>query len=316
MKSIGLSLFVAGVAATPAFSCDLCAVYSANQAHGEIGKGFLAGVAEQYTHFGTTQLDGVEVPNTVGQYLNSSVSQVFIGYNFTPQFGLQFNLPVIYRSFKRPQGFAIDHGTESGIGDASLIGHFAILQLEHQDWSLSWTVLGGVKVPTGDSSRIAEEFNEVAATGAPKSGIHGHDLALGTGSVDGIVGTSVFASWKRIFFAANVQYAARTTGDFDYRYANDLTWSGGPGAYLLLGDVWTLSLQFNVSGEHKGLDTFQGGKADDTGMTAVYLGPQLQLGWKSTVSVDLGVDVPVLQQNTAFQTVPDYRLRGSVTFRF
>ena len=156
MKAIGFSLFVAGVTVTPAFSCDLCSVYSANQAHGEVGKGFLAGVAEQYTHFGTTQLDGIEVPNTVGQYLNSSVSQVFVGYNFTPRFGLQLNLPVIYRSFKRPEGFAINYGTESGIGDASLIGHFGILQMEHQDWSLSWTVLGGVKVPTGDSSRIAE----------------------------------------------------------------------------------------------------------------------------------------------------------------
>ena len=316
MKFFGLSAVLTGTLATPAVACDLCAVYSATQARGEIGKGLFLGVEEQFTHFGTVQVNGTKTLNPAGQYLDSSISQVFVGYNFTPRFGLQLNLPVIYRSFKRPEGFAINYGTESGIGDASLIGHIAILQMEHQDWSLSWTVLGGVKVPTGDSSRIAEEFNEVAATGAPESGIHGHDLALGSGSVDGIVGTSVFASWKRVFFAANMQYAARTTGDFDYRYANDLTWSGGPGAYLMLGDVWTLSLQLNVSGEHKGLDTFQGSKAEDTGMTAVYLGPQLQLGWKSTVSVDLGVDIPVLQQNTAFQTVPDYRIRGSVTFRF
>ena len=316
MKTIGFSLLFAGVAVTPAFSCDLCSIYSANQAHGEMGKGFLAGVAEQYTHFATTQLDGVEVPNTVGQYLNSSISQVFVGYNFTPRFGLQFNLPIIYRSYKRPDGFAIQYGTVNGIGDTSLIGHLALVQKQREDWSLHWTVLGGVKFSTGDSSLLAEEFNETEVPGAPESGIHGHDLVLGSGSVDGVVGTSFFASWKRGFFSANMQYAARTTGSYDYRYANDITWSGGPGVYLLLGDVWTLSLQLNISGESKGLDTFQGSPAEDTGMTAVSLGPLVQLGWQSTLSADLGVDIPVIQNNTAFQTVPNYRIRGSVTFRF
>src|SRR5438477_6159772 len=120
-----LSPYVLSSAVTaPALACDLCSIYSAAQARGEIGKGFYSGVAEQFTHFGTVQVDGQKVSNDVGQYLDSSISQFFVGYDFNDQFGVQFNLPLIYRSFKRPQGFEIDRGTESGIGDVSLIGNF------------------------------------------------------------------------------------------------------------------------------------------------------------------------------------------------
>src|SRR5437763_16295488 len=107
------TIIVSGTLATPALACDLCAIYSANQARGEIGRGPFAGVAEQSTHFGTVQSEGREVSNPSGQYLDSSVSQLSAGYNFNERFGLQFNLPVMYRSFNRPdsQG-GIERGTE------------------------------------------------------------------------------------------------------------------------------------------------------------------------------------------------------------
>ena len=68
--------------------------------------------------------------------------------------------------------------------------------------------------------------------------------------------------------------------NFDYQYANDLTWFGGPGAYLLLNEKYTLTLQLAISGEHKGTDTFRGTKAEDTGVTTVYLGPQIGMAGK------------------------------------
>ena len=68
-------------------ACDLCAIYSATQAQGEMGKGPFAGVAEQFTHFGTVQFEGERVSNPSGQYLDSSISQVFGGYNFNDRLG-------------------------------------------------------------------------------------------------------------------------------------------------------------------------------------------------------------------------------------
>src|SRR5881628_3349846 len=145
-----ISAVLAGVVTQPVFGCDLCAIYSANQARGEIGKGPFAGVAEQFTHFGTLQQDGDEVPNPTGQYLDSSISQVFGGYNFNERVGVQLNLPLIYRSFKRPEAAGIDRGTVSGLGDISLIGHLQAYRRETKNFTFSWSLLGGMKFPTGD----------------------------------------------------------------------------------------------------------------------------------------------------------------------
>jgi len=315
IQKISVSTLTIAFASTAA-ACDLCSIYSAAQARGEIGKGFFAGAAEQFTHFGTLQDNGAKVPNDVGQYLNSSVSQVFAGYNFNERFGLQLNVPVIYRSFKRPEANAIDRGTESGIGDVSLLGHGQVYRHESKKFTLSWNVLGGVKFPTGDTDRLKEEFNEVEVPGAPESGIHGHDLTLGSGSYDGIVGTGVFLRSRRAFLAANAQYAIRSQGDFGYHFADDLTWAGGPGVFLLLEDKYTAALQLNVSGEHKDRDTFRGVKAGDTGVTAVYLGPQITFTWSEKLSAEVGVDLPVSMDNTALQAVPDYRIRAGLTWHF
>ena len=143
--------------------------------------------------------------NPTGQHLDSSITQAVAGYSFTSRFALQINIPLIYRSFERPEGFAIDRGTESGLGDISLLGKFVVfhkenggatalkfddpknphLEAREPDLTVSALLLGGVKFPTGGTSRLKEEFNEVEVPGAPESGIHGHDLTLGTGSYDG-----------------------------------------------------------------------------------------------------------------------------------
>lgn len=320
MKTPNIFVFLAAASLLTASACDLCSVYSANEAHGDLVKGFYSGVAEQFTHFGTMQQDGGKVSNEVEQQMNSSITQLMIGYNVHERFGIQLNLPVIHRSFKRAEDLEIDRGTVSGIGEMSLLGRACLYRNDDNNLTVAWSFLGGVKLPAGESGRLQEEVDEVTAPplspGGVESGIHGHDLALGSGSVDYIVDTSLFGRYKRAFVSANVQYAIRTKGDFDYRYANDLIWSGGPGVYLVLESEWTLSMQLNVSGENKPRDTFQGDKAEDTGMKAVYLGPELSVSWQGKLSAEMGVDFSVDIENTALQLVPDYRARAGVTWRF
>ena len=168
---------------------------------------------------------------------------------------------MIYRSFKRPDGLGgIEHDSESGVGDASLLGNWIAYSHQKKHSTVLFNLLGGVKFPTGSTSRIKEEFEEVEEPIGPASGIHGHDLTLGSGSFDGIVGATAFVRTGRFFLDASVQYAIRSEGDYGYQFANDLTWSGGPGVFLLLRDEFSLSLQAVVSGEDKGLDTFQGSR--------------------------------------------------------
>jgi hypothetical protein len=315
MKTYSLALAVCGMA-LPVAACDLCSVYNIDAAEGTRNHGFSVSLAEQFTHFGTVQVNGREVRDPSHQYLDSVVAQAVLGYTFNDWATVQLNIPVIAREFKRPVGFFTDHGHESGLGDISILGHFTPYRYEKMNTTFSWSVFAGVKFPTGDSDRIKEEFNEIEVEGAPESGIHGHDLALGSGSYDGLIGTGIYVRHRRGFFNASVQYSIRTEGDFKYRYANDLMWSGGPGVFLVLEEEWTASLQFVVSGEDKGMDRFQGEKAADTGITSVFVGPQANFTWSDKLSAQVGVDIPVLLNNTALQAVPDYRVRGAVTWRF
>jgi hypothetical protein len=305
MKIFKFTVLAAAVCAQPVSACDLCSVYAAAQAEGGNGKGFFGGVAEQFTHFGTVQDNGHSAPSE-GQYIDSSVSQVFVGYNFNSRVGLQFNLPVIYRSY----GSDTQHGSVSGIGDVSLVGNFTAYQKLAENYNFNCTLLGGVKFPTGDASKLNTPDS------ALPEGIGGHDLALGSGSYDGIVGTSVSARWKRLLLTGGVQYAIRSEGSFHHEYANDLTWSGGPGVYLAMNHNYTLAVQAVVSGEWKGKDTFAGVDDEDSAETIVYLGPQINFTWSDRFSVGIGADLPVSIYNSGTQVVPDYRVHGALTWRF
>jgi hypothetical protein len=75
---------------------------------------------------------------------------VFAGYNFNNRIGVQFNLPVIYRSY----GYQSQRGSESGIGDVSLIGNVRLYQKMSEEFTFNWTGLGGVKFPTGNTSQL------------------------------------------------------------------------------------------------------------------------------------------------------------------
>src|SRR3546814_450302 len=89
--------------ASPVLACDLCSVYTAQLAQGQGAEGWFAGVAEQYTRYDELRDEGRRVPDG-GQYLNSSVTQVLLGYGIDAHWIVQANLPYIDRQYKRPEG--------------------------------------------------------------------------------------------------------------------------------------------------------------------------------------------------------------------
>lgn len=342
------------LAAAQASGCDLCGCYTPQieavpqsdptAPFGQLGgstvaraswaHGLYGAVAEQFTHFGTLQIDGDEVRNITDQHLDSSITQLVGGYTINRWFAAQVNVPLIYRSFTRPEGFAIDRGTESGVGDISLLLKTVVFHTEalaqkeivsdgkntaeitHEpDLTASAILLTGVKFPTGATGRLKEEFNEIDTPGAPRSGIHGHDLTLGTGSYDGIVGVQTSLRYKSLFFAADTQFTIRGDGVHQYTFANDVAWSGGPGVYFVRNRHTICGCQAVVSGEHKDVDRFRGDEAEDTGITSVFVGPRLLIS-SGKLSAEVAAELPVSIDNTALQLVPDYRLRGSIAVRF
>src|SRR6267378_4896088 len=329
-------LLVVALASFPlgAGACDLCGCYTPQlesmPKETNSMSGFYAAIAEQFTFFGSLQFDDREVANPTGQRLDSSVTQFVIGYEINDRLAVQFNAPFIYRDFRRPERFAIDEGNVSGIGDVSLLVKAVLwrfastawrefnvegknpVAIEHApDCGCSIVGLAGLKFPTGDSSRLEEEFHEVEIPGAPESAIHGHDLTLGTGSYDGIFGAQSSLRYKNFFAEANGQFTLRGDGSHDYHFANDLTWNAGPGYYLLRKRDTLVGFQCVASGESKDVDRFQGRAAEDTGVTSVFVGPRI-IASHNQISGELAAEFPVLMNTTAFQAVPDYRLHASI----
>lgn len=105
-------------------------------------------------------------------------------------------------------------------------------------------------------------------------------------------------------------------GAGEYRFADELMVSGGPGAFLWLSKNFTCSLDLNASYDTQGSDQIFGRTSGHTGMTAWYSGPHLAFTWKSHLSAQAGIDIPLRIANRGFQNVPDYRFSASVTWRF
>jgi hypothetical protein len=312
-------------AARAAGACDLCSIYTSLEAR-EARLGLYTSAFQQYTDFSTLRRDGDEVGNELGQSLKSSVTQVVLGYQASHRLGVQLNVPYLDKSFRRPEDAAVVEGSESGLGDAALVATWRAYERFGGDSLAVWSLQGGLKLPTGDSARLREESEEGHDDGTLDlhgedhestipSGVHGHDLALGSGSLDGILGTSGFVARRRLFATAQVQYALRREGDHGYRYADDLTWSVEPGVYVWLQHGRSVSLGAQLFGEEKGDDELDGSALPDTALSAVYAGPKLTYSQGGALFAELALDLPLRQDNTDLQIVPDSRVRAGLTWR-
>lgn len=317
-----------------ALACDLCAVHNLLVIdEGEVHS-WSSGVSEQLSSYGTVQQSDNEIENPSEQYLRSSVTQFTLGYKPFERVGLQATAPLIYRRFRRVEEGETDDGSVGGLGDISLLARVQPFRHESRDATLSLTVFGGIKLPTGDTSRLGEhehtdghgsddEGHDNAARHEEQlhereevTAIHGHDLALGSGSFDLISGVSAMARYKRVFLSGYAQYALRSKGSYHYRFGDDFLWAFGPGVYLELSDEQIIILRTAFSGEAKGRDIQDGNKENDTGIVSYFVGPEAAIVLSSKLRLEAGVDIPLEIKNTGTQAAADYRLRGAVSYRF
>lgn len=319
-------------------ACDLCAVYRATDANGANASGIVVSVAEQFVPYRTLQFEGRKVAPTFQDKLDHSVTHFVLGYNITPEWGVSLNVPLVHLQYRRtdfrystanPPVLFTESGTESGLGDLSLIGRVAVFQKRKMDYSLQLNLLAGVKVPTGDSDRVAEEMEQTRIyqgllppntphdpLGHSIAAVHPHALALGSGSVDGVFGVTLNSRWQKFFFNAQVQYYLRTKGRSGFRYGDEIMLSGGPGGFVWLDKMGSLSLQVNLIFDHMGRDQLDGVTSNSTGSSAWYLGPILNATWGDRLTANVGVELPLQIDNGGYQAVADFRLHGGVSWRF
>ena len=338
-RSAILAIILSGAVAPLAYSCDLCSIYNSLESQKGTAGALQLGVAEQFTSYSRIQNNGTFVDNDEHQRLSSSITQLFAGYNISNSVSAQISLPYINRRFARVEGESIDRGTEAGIGDLPIIVRYTPYNYRESDSAFTIQLLAGIKLPTGSSDRLKEEQQEnhhgqvdvqtddghMEVEAIPRhedhdheasSVIHGHDLALGSGSVDFPVGARFFAESGRLFGAADFQYTIRNKGDYDYRYANDLLWNVGPAYYIVLHHDTTVALRANLNGEYKGKDFGNGEQQNGTSINTMFLGPQVLIAAGGCLHGEFGVDFPVHQENSGLQAVASYRFRAGLTYRF
>lgn len=343
---VGATLLGAVLVAPTASACDICAIYTATELR-ESRTGLRLGVAQQISEFTELRIDGRRVSNPAGERLSSAITQFVVGYQPMPELALQVAVPWIRRDFRRLRDRGIDAGNETGFGDLSLLASYTVFSRMNERSVFRLSALGGLKLPTGDADRLREgiprpldpnevrdRLNEhmrprpgpngaptsvgsahVGPAGSSLSGIHGHDLSLGTGSTDPVVGGQMLWTWRRAIMTGQVQYVLRTRGRHGYEYADELTAAFAPGAFVRLNHRHSLVLQTVMSVEAKGRDEQFGKRVGDTGFTALYVGPGVNFTWGSSLSFEFAADIPAYLDNTALQIVPDFRLRAGLMWR-
>ncbi len=330
-----LLIISTGVYLPPAQACDLCGVHQAFHESNFVDGRLRVGVSERLTTLDKIQHSGHFMENAGPEKLESSITQLQGSYDLSDSFGLSLTLPYISRRFRQLGEEEISRGTESGIGDATLLFRVEALRAGEGAQYLALIPYFGLKIPTGDSERLKENHTEAghsdempAMTNAsmmrrivpyhgdePMSAIHPHDLALGSGSWDFPIGLGVSAGQDRFLVRANLGYTFRTEGDHDYRYADDLTWEVVPSFVAYSEEGKSLSVGLAYSGEHKGKDELAGVKDGDTSITATFLGPVLayQMG---DFSFDGGVHFPANIENSGHQLVPGTRYILGISYSF
>ena len=102
----------------------------------------------------------------------------------------------------------------------------------------------------------------------------------------------------------------RGDGTHQYHFANDLVWAGGPGYYIVRNRDTTVGVQFVASGEYKDVDRFRGKRAEDTGITSVFLGPRLVVS-RGRFSAEVAGEIPVREYHARHRDGERQRHRGA-----
>jgi hypothetical protein len=281
----------------------------------------------------TTGMDGSQIlANPEGQSLNSSIAQLSAAYNFSQDWGVQLVVPYLNRNYRRTAGDHMESGTLAGLGDITLSGRYSPVAHFDEDSNFVWNLQLGLKLPTGSSGALREELQHLSETTGPNESpgptqdgdlptpvlaeplVGGHDLALGSGSLDGVLGTSLFYRQQSLFLNAGAQYLLRTRGSYGYQFGNALLWNFSPGFLLSRDPEQLVGLQLNLSGEIKQQDNIQGLPIDHTGMTGIYAGPQLFISG-TDLNMQAAVDFPLVQHTDGPTLVQDYRLKLQLNWK-
>jgi hypothetical protein len=329
-----VALFSWAIAATSARACDVCSVQGAAVDNLRIqGGSWRFSLENRFSDFSLIERDGKKVFGAGPEYVRTSATTLFTSYDVSDRFSAQVVLPTFSRRFRAIDGGVERAGTIAGLGDISILGRFVPYYYNEGGVRAQLALFSGLKLPTGESGELREHHHdevghehhhEEVGHGDylgdgehhhEESAIHGHDLALGSGSYDIPVGWSFIYEADRFFLTSDMQYTFRREGTGGFRYGNDLMLTLSPGYKFVSEHLWSVAARGMVTAEHKDSDR-EHGVLDHGRASRLFVGPQFLVTYNRNYSWFLGADIPVHVHADGLQAVIKYRTRAGLTVRF
>ncbi len=317
---LALCLLVAAViGAESAKACNSCSLMNVSKLESVSDGDFSFYLSERYTSYNKAEDLSYKQQRDSEYVKDYSNAQVGISYGVADSFALQAYLPVINRRSESVEALRVSEDSDFGVGDAVLAGSYDLINYQEDSLLLNTSMLAGIKLPTGETgtlNRVVGKEETMTRHHAVGHGMGGRTLVLGSGSYDFIFGLGTMAVYDRYILTGTAQYTARTEGDFDYRFADELLWSAGTGYYLLLDPDFSLGLMAMLSSEYKSKDKIDGALIDGSQYSNLFAGPSVLMTFGKKLSTEIGFDFRVTDEDLASVVVPEWRLKADISYRF
>jgi len=244
--------------------------------------------------------------------------------NYAPMEKLQFMLAVPYAVNDMDMRMAMRMGmmvtksnstmnTVEGLGDVSLMGIYNLYSDAPVKPTKSISIGLGIKMPTGKNDERSSSGGLIHASMQP-----------GSGSWDPMLLVNAVHYMKPVSFQFNGMYHLTTKGDEGYEFG-DMIGADITARYRVIDSVnLGLGLNFIHTAKDKDHDNKYSKPAtslidntENTGITAFYLSPEIQLKFLNTGgSLSLRFQKPIYQHVNGIQQVVDWRVVTSLMWTF
>ena len=231
-------------------------------------------------------------------------------HGVTDRLTLSVSIPyVVTRGFRGaeenetppPDVLVVEADTIQGLGDASLLGKYALLFDP-----LEFSVLGGVKIPTGETSEEDDEGERLEPDHQP-----------GSGSWDALLGVAVGRQLERLFVSGSLFARLTTEGRRDFKPGSSFL-AGVRAEYQVtdLGTFPRFSGLLEATGEYFAKDRLDGDVNGDSGGVILSVAPGAKLRLDSHLTFGLSIPVPVYQGLHGFQHEDRVGLLFGISYDF
>lgn len=315
------TLIGVGVSTCIAQDCDRCVAANYLQSAFLQGVPNHIGLQLSYDYRHTMLSGSSDTPNAADEKIASTIVNLYYSHSIFEGTTLDLYLPFESQAYTARPNYTYDSGRDSNLGDLSLVLTQQIFSGLQGRKMVDWRIRGGVILPTGDSSQLKNYPGGVIKPDPngpvyPTSALYPYDRALGSGSVDWIVGSSYVVRYEDFFGLVDAQFIGRTVGENDFTFGNTATAHVTPGYIFSYARGNEFSVLLDAAYRYDAQAEQDGVTVNDSGRTAFTMGPMLMGNFQGKLLASIGVNLPIYQSVEGTQIASDYQILASVMTGF